>query len=119
MVLFLFSGHDRTHEFIILFFILFSFHGRLDSQLFKIFFLPLFALLFFAFDDIGIKGLPILSNGKLLVIIHGNLDGLLADNLLFFIMEVFDVPVLESLLCCVSIVGIEDEEVFEEVKRLL
>ena len=111
MILFLLSGHDGSHELIIFLFILFSFHRRLNAQLFEILFLPLFALLFFALDNISIEGLAIFPNGELLVVIHGNLDGLLADNLLFFVVEVLDVSVLEGMLGCVSIVGVEDEQV--------
>ena len=119
MVLFLFSGHDRPHELVIFLFILFSFHRRLNTQLFEILFLPLFALLFFTFNNISIKGLAVLTDGKLFVVIHGDLDGFLADNLLFFVMEVLDVSVLEGLLGCISIVWVEDEEMLEEVKGLL
>jgi hypothetical protein len=64
-------------------------------------------LLFFTFNNIGIKGLAILSNGELFIIIHGDLDWLLAENLLFFIMEVFDVSVLEGLLGCESVVWVK------------
>lgn len=107
MILFLFAGHDGPHEFVILFLIFFGFHGCLYSQFFKIFFLPFFTLFLFTFDDIGIECLTILANGKFFIIIHGDLDGFLTDNLLFFIVEVFDIPVLKSLFGRVSIIGVE------------
>ena len=83
MVVFLLSGHDWSHEFVIFLFILFSLQRRLNSQFLKVFLLSFFSLLFFTFNNISVKGLAILSNGEVFIIKHGDLDWLLAENLLF------------------------------------
>lgn len=107
MVFLLFLLHDRPHELVIFFLFLLGLHGSLNSQFFKIFFLPLFSLLLFALHNIRIKCLSIFSNWKFFVIIHWNLDWIPANYFFLIVVEVFHVSVLKSLSGCVSIVWVK------------
>ena len=91
MILLVFSLHDIPDSILIFPFLSFIFDLRINPKFLKILILPFLFLFLFPLDNIGIKRLPILSNGKLLIIIHRDFNQLFTNDFLLQIMEIFHV----------------------------
>ncbi len=83
MILLVFSLHDIPNSILIFLFLSFILNLRINPKFLKILILPFLLLFLFPLDNIRIKCLPILSNRKLLIIIHRDFNQLFTNDFLF------------------------------------
>jgi hypothetical protein len=72
-----------------------------------------------AFLDVGIELVAVVPDGKLLVVIYGDVDFFGADGFVGGVVELGDVGMLEALLGGESLVGVEDEEALDHVECVI
>lgn len=78
----------------------------------------LLALLLLSAVDIVVECVAILLYREFLVVVHGNLDHVAEDGLLFRTAEVFHVGVLQGLLHAEALLRVEDQQLLNEVDAL-
>lgn len=72
----------------------------------------------FALVDIRVELVPVLANGKLLIIVDWNVDLLRAHWLLVGVVELGHVGVLQGLLSSQAFVRVEVEQILQQIQGL-
>lgn len=74
---------------------------------------------FLSLVNVRIQFVSVLSDGELMIVIHGNIYGLFATGLVFLAMELSYVRVLQSFDCGQTFAGIKLQQSFQQIQSLI